>query len=95
MTEKNMQTMTEQAQGSRRDFIKQAAYVAPAILTLAVAPSYAKAGSNKEYDYATAGSNQEYGRDDGGAYGGDVYAGASKKKGPQYVSKRWRKLRAK
>jgi hypothetical protein len=39
---------TQKAQASRRDFIKRAAYVAPAILTLAVAPSYAKAGSTKE-----------------------------------------------
>ena len=31
----------------RRDFIKKAAYVAPAILTLAVAPAYAKGGSEK------------------------------------------------
>jgi hypothetical protein len=32
---------------SRREFVKCAAYVAPAILTLAVAPEYAKAGSVK------------------------------------------------
>lgn len=32
---------------SRRDFVKRAVYVAPAILTLAVAPEYAKAGSTK------------------------------------------------
>ena len=31
---------------SRRDFVKKAAYVAPAILSLAVAPSYVKAGSS-------------------------------------------------
>jgi hypothetical protein len=31
----------------RREFVKKAAYVTPAILTLAVAPSYAKAGSRK------------------------------------------------
>jgi hypothetical protein len=35
------------AKAGRRDFIKKAAYVAPAILTLAVAPGYAKAGSMK------------------------------------------------
>ena len=35
------------ARASRRDFIRRAAYVAPAILTLAVAPSYAKSGSDK------------------------------------------------
>ena len=33
---------------SRREFITKAAYVAPAIVTLAVAPSYAKAGSDKD-----------------------------------------------
>ena len=32
-------------QSSRREFVKKAAYVAPVIVTLAVAPSYAKAGS--------------------------------------------------
>ena len=32
---------------SRRQFVKKAAYITPAILTLAVAPSYAKAGSKK------------------------------------------------
>jgi hypothetical protein len=32
---------------SRREFVKKAAYVTPAVLTLAVAPSYAKAGSDK------------------------------------------------
>ncbi len=37
----------ELAAAGRRDFIKKAAYVAPAILTLAVAPAYAKGGSEK------------------------------------------------
>ena len=32
---------------SRRTFVKRMAYVAPAILTLAAAPEYAKAGSGK------------------------------------------------
>jgi hypothetical protein len=32
---------------SRRDFVKKAAYVVPAILSLAVAPSYVKAASDK------------------------------------------------
>ena len=32
---------------SRRDFVKRGAYVAPAILTLAAAPEFAKAGSGK------------------------------------------------
>ena len=33
---------------NRRDFVKKAAYVAPAILTLQAFSSDAKAGSNKE-----------------------------------------------
>jgi hypothetical protein len=39
--------MAKNVRGSRREFVKKAAYVPPAILTLAVAPSYAKAGSEK------------------------------------------------
>ena len=35
---------------SRRDFVKKAAYVAPAVLTLAAAPEFAKAGSTKDKD---------------------------------------------
>ena len=35
---------------SRREFVKKAAYVTPAVLTLVVAPSYAKAGSEKGRD---------------------------------------------
>jgi hypothetical protein len=33
---------------SRRKFVTKAAYVAPAILSLAVLPSYAKAGSKPD-----------------------------------------------
>lgn len=33
---------------SRREFVKKAAYVAPAILSLAVAPSYVKAASGDD-----------------------------------------------
>lgn len=32
---------------TRRDFIKRAGYMAPAILTLPAAPAYAKSGSQK------------------------------------------------
>jgi hypothetical protein len=32
---------------SRRGFVKKAAYVAPAILTLAATPAFAKSGSEK------------------------------------------------
>jgi len=38
----------QQHQSGRREFVKKAAYAAPIILTLRVAPSYAKAGSEKE-----------------------------------------------
>jgi hypothetical protein len=38
---------TEEHDASRRNFVKKAAYVAPAIVTLAVAPEYAKGGSRK------------------------------------------------
>jgi len=31
--------------GSRREFVRKLAYIAPAIVTLSVAPSFAKAGS--------------------------------------------------
>lgn len=33
------------SQGSRRDFVKKAAYVAPVVLTLGVRPAYARSGS--------------------------------------------------
>ena len=43
------QDMTDH-ESSRRRFIKKAAYITPAILSLAVTPSYAKAGSRKDKD---------------------------------------------
>ena len=42
-----MEREEEQNNRARREFVKKAAYVAPAIVTLAVRPSYAKAGSEK------------------------------------------------
>ena len=33
---------------SRREFVKKAAYIAPAIATIKVAPAFAKAGSDKK-----------------------------------------------
>ena len=47
MTTKKVQATTEKIQASRREFVKKAAYVPPAILTLAAAPSYAQTGSGK------------------------------------------------
>jgi len=35
-------------QVTRREFVKKAAYIAPAIITLTAAPSYARAGSAKQ-----------------------------------------------
>ena len=35
---------------TRRDFVKKAAYIAPAIVTLKAAPSFAKTGSLKPKD---------------------------------------------
>jgi hypothetical protein len=48
-------------QGSRREFVKRGVYMAPAILTLAAAPEFAKAGSYKEPEPPKGGGR---GRDD-------------------------------
>ena len=40
----------EEHDASRREFVKKAAYVAPAILTLQAAPAYVKAGSIKKVE---------------------------------------------
>ena len=40
--------MRNEHSNSRREFVKKAAYVAPAILTLQAAPAYVKAGSHKK-----------------------------------------------
>jgi hypothetical protein len=51
---------------SRRDFVKRGAYVAPAILTLAAAPEFAKAGSAKpEPPKGPGRGNDGPGRSDG------------------------------
>lgn len=39
--------MKKEHSSSRRDFVKKAAYITPAILTLQAAPAYVKAGSEK------------------------------------------------
>ena len=44
------QVVPEKQQPARREFVKKAAYIAPAIVTFAVAPSYAKHGSEKPKD---------------------------------------------
>ena len=43
---------------SRRDFVKRGAYMAPAILTLAAAPEFAKAGSAKPVDPKGGGKDK-------------------------------------
>ncbi len=40
--------MQNEHSNSRREFVKKAAYIAPAILTLQAAPAYAKPGSIKK-----------------------------------------------
>ena len=42
---------------SRREFVKRAAYVAPAILTLMATPSFAKSGSEKPEFGTFSGGN--------------------------------------
>jgi hypothetical protein len=46
---------------SRRDFVKKAAYVAPVILTLQAAPSFARTGSGQE-PLPSAKTNSDTGR---------------------------------
>ena len=47
---------------TRREFVRKSAYIAPAILTLAAAPAFAKSGSDKGH---------KHGKDDGGDDGKD------------------------
>ena len=47
MEDDDVAKRTEMHKSSRRAFVKKAAYVAPAILTLAAAPRFATAGSGK------------------------------------------------
>ena len=48
---------------SRREFVKKAAYVPPAILSLAAAPNFAKAGSVKNQNENDQGQNQDQNQD--------------------------------
>ena len=52
---------------SRREFVKKLAYVAPAIVTLSVAPSFAKAGSGKG---GQGGQGNQGGHGSHGGHGG-------------------------
>jgi hypothetical protein len=76
----------DHADPSRRDFIKKAAYVGPAILTLPVAPEYAKAGSvktiinNKNKDKHTGGGH-DHNDDSHQAHGKGRGKGKGKGKG--------------
>ncbi|NML16624.1 hypothetical protein [Azohydromonas caseinilytica] len=51
---------------SRRNFVKRGAYVAPAILTLAAAPEFAKAGSRKDNPGKGKGPKDDPGNGKGG-----------------------------
>ena len=42
-----MDKLNDKAKASRREFVRKAVYVAPVILTLSAAPSFAKVGSAK------------------------------------------------
>jgi len=44
---------------SRREFVKKAAYIAPAIITLTAAPSFARAGSGKQDQQGQQGQGQQ------------------------------------
>jgi hypothetical protein len=54
--------------GTRREFVRKAAYVAPAILTFAAAPAFAKSGSEKA-DWR--GHDDDHGDDRGNDRGDD------------------------
>jgi hypothetical protein len=62
---------------TRRDFVKRIPYVAPAVLSLAAAPEYAKAGSVKPGTWG--GWERERPRDEGWDFGG----GKHKDRGPK------------
>ena len=55
---------------SRRDFVRRGAYVAPAILTLAAAPEFAKAGSGKPDGPGGGKGGGKGGKDDNPGKGG-------------------------
>lgn len=55
-----------QHEPSRRQFVKKAVYVTPAVLTLAVTPSYAKAGSEKGKDKGKNKGNDKGKKNDKG-----------------------------
>ena len=62
---------------SRRDFVKRATYVTPAVLTLAAAPEFAKAGSVKVIDIGKDGGPR---RNGGHGHGGSADNGQSARK---------------
>jgi hypothetical protein len=57
-------SQTPPSDESRRDFVKKAAYVAPAILTLPAAPAYAKNGSEKSDNWQDKWDDKDNGRKD-------------------------------
>ena len=67
MTEPNEPKEPKEPNSSRRDFVKKGAYIAPAVLTLAVAPEFAKAGSVKPDEPKGGGMGASPG---GGGHGG-------------------------
>ena len=56
-----MENPLEFADTTRREVLRKAVFIAPAILTLAVIPSFAKAGSNEADDPDDHGEHGEQG----------------------------------
>jgi hypothetical protein len=60
--------MKQPKSSSRRDFVKKAAYVAPAVLTLTALPAFEAAGSTRDND-GRRGGGRGRGRGRGGSGG--------------------------
>jgi len=64
-------TEMDESGESRRAFVKKAAYVAPAVLTLPAAPAYAKHGSEKLRDWDGEDHDRGHGNDKNSGRGND------------------------
>jgi hypothetical protein len=77
---------------SKRSFIKAATYVAPAILTLKVAPTFASGGSGRGNGNPGGPGEESGGNDgpigDGGDYGGGNQSGGGSSSASSYSRKK-------
>ena len=64
------QSDSNSIQESRRDFLKKAAYVAPAIATISAVPTLAAAGSNSGYTHDGSTCTNSTHNHDGWSYDG-------------------------